>query len=128
MLRPAVSRRPFSTAIAVALSLLLLVTQQWGSLHLLSHGLHGTANTATATATATAGDETSAHEPALVDAGDVLCQVCLVLAAVGAAALPALWRWLVRAPRAARLPAPPRPAAARPEPAPWHARGPPVLH
>lgn len=122
MLRLAVTRRPLSAAIAVALSLLLLVTQQWGTLHALSHGLHGAATAAPA------GHDAAAAEPALTDAGDALCQVCLVLAALGAAALPALWRWLARLPRAAALPTPPRPAAARPARAPWHARGPPVLH
>jgi hypothetical protein len=118
MLRPAVSRR----LVALALSLLLLVTQQWGTLHLLSHGLHGAA------AVASASDHTPAAEPALADAGDALCQLCLVLAALGAAAMPALWRWLARPPRAATPPAPPRPAAALPARAPWHARGPPALH
>jgi hypothetical protein len=36
MLAPAVNRR-FA---ALALSLLLLLTQQWGTLHVLAHALH----------------------------------------------------------------------------------------
>lgn len=120
MLRPAVSRRPASAVLALILSLLLLLTQQWGTLHLLSHGLQGSAAVASA-------DAGAAAEPQ-ADAGDALCQVCLVLAALGAAGLPALWRWLARPPRAAAPPASPRPAVPRPAPAPWHARGPPVLH
>lgn len=116
MLATAVSRR----LIALTLSLLLLLTQQWGTLHLLSHGLQGTS-----VATGPVGDGTAADHQA--DAGDALCQVCLVLAALGAAAAPALWRWLARAPRATAPLVPPRPAVPRPAPAPWHARGPPVL-
>jgi hypothetical protein len=122
MLGLAVSRR----LVALALSLLLLLTQQWGTLHALSHGLHG-GDPASAVQTA-APDDAPARHAATADAGDALCQVCLVLAALGAASLPALWRWQGLAPRAA-APLAPRPVSgARRTPAPWQARAPPLTH
>jgi hypothetical protein len=108
---------------ALLLGLLLLLTQQWGTLHLLSHGLQGAA----AMATADAGAPSDRPGDVQPDAGDALCQVCLVLASLAAAGLPALWRWLARPPRAAAPLAPPCLAAPRRAPAPWHARGPPAL-
>jgi hypothetical protein len=108
--------------VAAVLGLLLLVTQQWGTLHVLAHALHGP------DAVAHAGSGTGLSDaPSTADAGDALCQVCLVLAALGAASLPALWRWLGQR-SAAAAPQVPRPAPApRRAPAPWLARGPPAL-
>lgn len=113
---------------ALALCLLLLLTQQLGLQHLLSHGLQP-GGTATLAAGAEAGHHGHhAHhgdDGDHGDVGDALCQVCLALAALGAAGLPVAWGWLARqvrnaAPQAVARPAP-RPRAA----APWQARAPP---
>ncbi|MDO9286259.1 MAG: hypothetical protein Q7U26_15295, partial [Aquabacterium sp.] len=76
---------------SIALALLLLVTQQLGLLHLLSHlappAGHGMVQGAT--------DRAPAHaDGSGNDAADALCQACLVLATLGAATLPALLRWV----------------------------------
>lgn len=73
-------------ALSLALGLLLLLTQQLGLRHLLSHAAAG----ATGPAAVAAVD----HTPRGDAAADGLCQVCLALAAIGLAALPASWRWL----------------------------------
>lgn len=104
--------------VALSLSLVLLLAQHLGALHLLSHVLQPAGQ-----AQLLAPD---AHgRGAQADAGDALCQVCLVLATLGAASLPALWRWLAGHARATAPLPPPRPAPARPAPAPYRARGPP---
>ncbi|OGA99421.1 MAG: hypothetical protein A3E25_17825 [Burkholderiales bacterium RIFCSPHIGHO2_12_FULL_69_20] len=110
--------------LSIALALLLLVTQQLGLLHLLSHlappAGHGVV--------LQAADRAPAHaDTAGNDAADALCQACLVLATLGAATLPTLLRWV--APRAV-FAAPARPAL--PPPAttagvPYLARGPPAF-
>lgn len=83
-----------SRCLALALALLLLVTQQLGLNHLLSHGLP------TPPAAAAAGTGAGAPQPE-ASAADGLCQVCLALAVLGTAALPALLRWLAPVLRAA---------------------------
>jgi hypothetical protein len=128
MLGAAMRRR----VLPLFLSLLLLITQQLGVLHMLSHVLHAGTPGATSLAQAN-GDGAPARAGAAADAhahaaaGDALCQVCLVLATLVAAALPAVWRW--RAPRPVPL-APAQPACAAPArraTAPYRARGPPTL-
>lgn len=113
--------------LALSLSLLLLLTQQLGTLHLLSHVLQppGPASLETAADGGHHGHGDGGH----ADAGDALCQVCLVLATLGAASLPAAWGWLARQVRNAAPLAMPRPALRPLAAAPWQARGPPVpLH
>ena len=73
--------------LALSLSLVLLLTQQLGELHLLSHVLQSPAHRAML---AQADPGNSASEPHRAVAGDALCQVCLVLATLGAATLPTL--------------------------------------
>lgn len=116
--------------LSLSLALLLLLTQQLGAAHLLSHVLHpgglgpAHADHGHAAAALVPADTAAATH---ADAGDALCQVCLVLATLLAAALPTLWRW--RLPRlwsaALALPAT-QPPARRPG-APYRARGPPGL-
>jgi hypothetical protein len=105
--------------LALTLSLVLLLTQQLGGPHLLSHGLQPAAPAA-----AVAADGGHAHQ---ADAADALCQVCLVLATLGAASLPLLWGWLLRPARSAAPLQRPPPAPARHAGAPYRARGPPGL-
>ena len=130
-------------ALALALALLLLLTQQLGALHRATHGRvpatlsaaaspSGVAAMAAATkvaagrpAGALAG--AAAGEPGLPDSNpaDTVCQVCLLLAALAVAALPALLRWCglaLRSP-AALAPAAPRRAASAGRP--YQARAPP---
>ena len=117
--------------IALALALILLLTQQLGLQHLASHGLK-TAGLAAASATAhtrhtantafTTEDGVSATDAA----ADGLCQACLALVVLGTATLPALLRWAARvlhgvAPAAAMVRAVRRGAAA-----PYLARAPPL--
>lgn len=113
----------------LALSLLLLIAQQLGTQHLLAHVLqldgHGHAGQTQATL---------AGSPAIPDgpdtqaeAGDALCQVCLVLATLAAVAGPVAWGWAVQrlcgtAPQPQAQAAPLRRAWA-----PYRARGPPGL-
>ena len=108
--------------LSLTLALLLLITQQWGVLHGLSHGLHG------------AGQGVAAAQPASEpgprdssSAADALCQVCLVLATLGAATLPDDWPLPATdacgAAPVARAPC----AAARPAGTPYLARAPPAL-
>jgi len=120
MLSAAMRRR----LLALSLSLVLLLTQQLGAVHLLAH-LVPPAGPAHAHAQADAG--ATAHAQA--DAGDALCQVCLVLATLAAACLPSACGWLARQVRAATPALLRRAAPARRAPLPWQARGPPVcLH
>lgn len=114
MLAPPMRRR----LLALSLSLLLLLAQQLGAQHMLSHVLQP-AVPAQLLAQADGGQASQA------DAGDALCQICLVLATLGAASLAAIWRWLAGPVRAAAPLPPPRPQPARPAPAPYRARGPP---
>ena len=112
--------------IALALALLLLLTQQLGLQHLLSHGLKNaelaavaayTAHTArTATGDATAADVTA----------DGLCQACLALVVLGTATLPTLLRWAAWALRAAGPAALVVRAVRRDAGAPYLARAPPL--
>ena len=110
--------------LALSLSLVLLLTQQLGALHLLSHVLQPAAHTAVLAQADLGNSGPAAHR---ADAGDALCQVCLVLATLGAATLPTLWGWLARQARVALPLSPQRPAPSRAAPAPYQARGPPRL-
>ncbi len=114
-------------ALALALALLLLVTQQLGLQHLLSHG-SAAASWVAAGATALA----SPADAGPVDDGqppDGSCAVCAVLASIAFAVMPALLLWLATPRRgsAPQLPARETPAArsnphylARAPPAPLH--------
>jgi len=114
----------FTRTRAFALALMLLFAQQFGVLHSLSHvrlqpaGVAVVATDSAAVKAAT--DPTVAELPA-----DGLCQVCLLLAALGAAALPAGLQWLTARPGGlhGNRPAPPA-LQARPG-APYLARAPP---
>lgn len=114
--------------IAVALALVLLVTQQLGLQHLLSHGLQTVglaAVSTTAHADAATSDTDTDIDTGNDDAADGLCQACLALVVLGTAALPGLLRW---AARVLRSPAPVSPAARpvrRGAGAPYLARAPP---
>lgn len=131
MLAPTMHHR----ALALALALLLLLTQQLGAQHRASHGPVSAALApgSTAPATVAAGLPVSAaagpaaDDPAAPDGSpaDAPCQVCLLLAALTVAALPALLRWLGQA---LRSPAPLAPPAWRQTAAagrPYQARAPP---
>jgi cobalamin synthase len=120
--------------IALALALVLLLTQQLGLQHLLSHGLQS-AGLAVASASAHTGSHTSAHtsshptdgDPASADpAADGLCQACLALVVLGTATLPALLRWAAVVHRAALPGAPFVRAVRRGAGAPYLARAPPL--
>lgn len=113
-------------ALALALALLLLLTQQLGQQHRWSHGI-GEAAGSVAWAPSVADAAPAPNGPAPADSGpaDGLCQVCLLLAALAVAALPALLRWLGLAlPGAAPLAAPPLRRCRAPG-APYQARAPP---
>ena len=102
MLRASMQHR----ALALALALLLLVTQQFGLQHLLSHGSAAASwVTAGAAADASPADD---GQPA-----DGSCAVCAVLASIAFAVLPALLLWQATRRRgsAPRLPARETPAA-----------------
>ena len=73
--------------LALSLSLVLLLAQQLGVLHLLAHGLQPHAPAAAHTAPLATPTPDAGHASD-ADAGDALCQVCLVLATLGAA----LWQ------------------------------------
>ena len=111
----------------LALSLLLLIAQQLGTQHLLAHVLqldgHGHAGQTQATL---AGSPAIPDGPATqAEAGDALCQVCLVLATLVALAGPAAWAWAAQHVRRT-APQPPVHAAPRQRAwAPYRARGPP---
>ena len=84
-------------ALALALALLLLLTQQLGAQHRAAHGLVAAATSATVAAWLPAGTLAGpvADDPGPPDSSlaDAPCQVCLLLAALALAALPALLRW-----------------------------------
>lgn len=117
--------------LSLSLALLLLLTQQLGALHLLSHVLHpggqGPAVWADADLVAAAPAAADADEATHAAAGDALCQVCLVLATLVAAALPAVWGWRQPRPQLAALVLPAPRLLARRASAPYRARGPPGL-
>jgi hypothetical protein len=113
----------------LALSLLLLIAQQLGAQHLLAHVLqldgHDHAGLALVDR-----DPAHADDPAglaAADAGDALCQICLVLATLAAVAGPVAWGWAVQRIRCTALPTQARAAPQRRAWAPYRARGPPGL-
>ena len=124
MLRPLM----FARTRVFALSLLLLLTQQFGVLHSLSHVRPLPAGSAVGVTLGAPGSPaaTAATDPVGSELpADGLCQVCLLLVALGAAALPALLQWL-----AVRQPSPQRdrrtlPARQMRAGAPYLARAPP---
>ena len=142
-----------SRLIALALALVLLVTQQLGLQHLLAHGLQTarlaaaaapaiayvahTADAAVAADTAhvahvahvadTAAGDTAAGDAASPDAAaEGLCQACLALVVLGTATLPALLRWAARLRRAVAPSAPVVRVVRRGAAAPYLARAPPT--
>ncbi len=116
--------------LSLSLALLLLLTQQLGAVHLLSHvlhpGGHGPATLIQANQTALPA-AAHADEATQAAAGDALCQVCLVLATLVAAALPAVWGWRPPRPQPVALVLPAPRLLARRASAPYRARGPPGL-
>jgi hypothetical protein len=113
--------------IALALALVLLVTQQLGLQHLLSHGLQTAGLAPAASASASTGAHTTHGDAASADAAaDGLCQACLALVVLGTAALPALLRWAVVVQRAVAPGAPVLRAVRRSAGAPYLARAPPL--
>ena len=126
MLRPLM----FARTRVFALALLLLLTQQFGALHSLSHVRPLPAGSAVGVTlgapSSPAATATAATDPVGSELlADGLCQVCLLLVALGAAALPALLQWL-----AVRQPSPQRdrptlPARQMRAGAPYLARAPP---
>ena len=124
-----------SRLIAVALALVLLVTQQLGLRHLLSHGLQSGAGLAAVSssahpahgdAVATDGADVTEATVATDAAADGLCQACLALVVVGTAALPTLLRWAAPVLRSAAPVPPVARAMRRGAAAPYLARGPPL--
>lgn len=105
--------------ISVVLALVLLVTQQLGLQHLLSHGLQTTVPVTAAAAPTDAGDT---HADA---AADGLCQACLALVVLGTATLPAPLRWAAPVLHAMVPAAPVARAVRRGAAAPYLARAPP---
>ena len=125
--------------LAFALAQLLLLTQQLGVQHRASHGLLSAALPASSSATSSPPARVAAglpagtlggpaaNDPGPPDSGptDAQCQVCLLLAALALAALPALLRWRGLAlPSPAPLAPPALPCAAAPS-QPYQARAPP---
>ena len=118
----------FTRTRAFALALLLLLTQQFGVLHGLSHSrsLPAAAAVAGAAALPDRRPDRAATDPADSESpGDGLCQVCLLLVALGAAALPALLQWLAGRQRCPRRVRPALPALQSRHSAPYLARAPP---
>lgn len=122
-------------AVALALALLLLLTQQFSVLHGLAHSLPSAGGGYALTVSALAVSAQPAASPSPGDAEpssspanlppDGACQVCLALAAIGLATLPGVLGWWVarspqRAPTLARAPTLGAPAAAL-----YRARAPP---
>ena len=121
----------FTRTRVFALALLLLLTQQFGVLHSLSHVRPLPAGSAVAATLAAPGSPAATAATAATDPvgselpADGLCQVCLLLLALGAAALPALLQWLaVRQPSLQRD-RPALPARQTRPGAPYLARAPP---
>ena len=127
--------------IALALTLVLLFTQQLGLQHLLAHGLQS-AGLAVASASAHTSAHTSSHtssqpgtrhiagDPATDytadTAADGQCQACLALVVLGTATLPALLRWAALVHHAALPGAPWVRTVRRGAAAPYLARAPPL--
>jgi len=115
----------------LALSLLLLIAQQLGAQHLLAHVLqldgHGHAGQVHATLAGSHANSDDPHAHAEADAGDALCQVCLVLATLAAVAGPVAWGWAAQRVRCAAPQPQAHPAPLRQAWAPYRARGPPGL-
>jgi hypothetical protein len=110
--------------IALALALVLLLTQQLGLQHLLSHGLHSAGLAAAQARVHLAG--TAGQDAAPADAAaDGLCQACLALVVLGTATLPALLRWAAMVLRAVVPVAAPARTLLRGAGAPYLARAPP---
>lgn len=131
MLAPTVHHR----ALTLALALLLLLTQQLGAQHRALHGRVSAGLTSLSAASATvaawlpvsAAVDPATDDPAAPDGNpaDTPCQVCLLLAALTLAAVPALLRWLGQV---LRSPTPRAPPAWRQTAAmgrPYQARAPP---
>lgn len=78
-----------SRLVSIALALVLLVTQQLGLQHLLTHGLQGAAGSVGARAVATS-HEAPAHDDG---SADELCQACVALVVLGSATLPEQPAW-----------------------------------
>ena len=126
-------------ALALALALLLLLTQQLGAQHRASHGRVSAALATRSTAAATL-NPMAAWLPGSFDAGpavgdlgppdgspaDAQCQVCLLLAALAVAALPALLHWRGLALGSAAALAPPAWRRVATAGRPYQARAPPV--
>ena len=118
----------FTRTRVFALALLLLLNQQFGVLHSLSHVRPLPAGSAVAATLATPGslaakaaaDPVGSELPA-----DGLCQVCLLLVALGAAALPALLQWLAVRQTSLQRDRPALPARQTRPGAPYLARAPP---
>ena len=134
MLGPTMHHR----ALALALTLLLLLTQQLGAQHRSSHGPQSAAQATRSTPAATAVPLTawqpgstrpgaSADEPMPPDGSlaDTQCQVCLLLAALVVAALPALLHWRGQALRSTAPPALPTLRHRATAGQPYQARAPP---
>ena len=118
----------FNRTRVFALALLLLLTQQFGVLHSLSHVRPLPAGRAVATALPALGSlaAKAAIDPVGSESpGDGLCQICLLLVALGAAALPALLQWLAARQRCPRRVRPALPALQSRRSAPYLARAPP---
>ena len=113
-----------SRALSLALALLLLVTQQFGLQHRLSHALRAPADRGIAAAavdpayTAQTEGEPSADSP---------CQICIALAATVLASLPALLGWRITRQPGSTPVRSTRPAPAARHGAPYLARAPPTL-
>ena len=118
--------------IALALALILLVTQQLGLQHLLAHGLQTARLAAAAPATAYVAHTADAADTAAGDAAspdaaaEGLCQACLALVVLGTATLPALLRWAARMRRAVAPSGPVVRVVRRGAAAPYLARAPPT--
>lgn len=122
-----------SRALALVLAWLLLLTQQFGLQHALSHGrmggLSGGAAGVSVVAAAAAG-LSRAPGPALPGGDgqpvDGLCAVCLLLATLGAAALATVLRCWATGQRCSALAWRAQPAAATRRVAHYRARAPPA--
>lgn len=118
----------FTRTLSFALALMLLLTQQLWALHSLSHGRSLPASTLMLAAggtvtksSTTRTDPVESEQPA-----DGLCKVCLLLLALGAAALPAGLQWLAVRQRGLRCDRPTLPALQTRPGAPYLARAPPL--
>ncbi len=131
-----------SPVLALALALVLLFTQQFGLqhgvLHLRGGPVERWSTSAPGASPAARGQVlvlgTSASQAVAVAADgttdnttDTLCPVCLVLAAIGAATLVGVLRWLVTLQASSAPSAPARHTPARPARRQHHARAPPAV-